>query len=89
MPADCSDFCGPLFKRPSFQKSISALIAVILGLVIFLCIADFYFFKQFGERLNHKALVYLDSDYVYKIIWNDYPIITIALVFCLSSLLIL
>ncbi len=77
---------GPLLEKPRFQKFISALIALTLGLVVFSCIADFYFFKQFGERLNHKALVYLDSDYVYKIIWNDYPILTIAAVFCLISL---
>lgn len=78
---------GPLFDKPRFQKIISAVIALILGLVVFSCIADFYFFKQFGERLNHKALVYLDSDYVYKIIWNDYPILTIIFVFCLLTLL--
>ena len=81
-------FAGNLFKRPAFQKSVSALIAVIISLIIFLSIADFYFFKQFGERLNHKAIIYLDSDYVYKIIWNDYPIIIIAMVFCLSGFLI-
>ncbi len=77
---------GPLFEKARFQKFISGLMALILGLVVFLCIADFYFFKQFGERLNHKALVYLDSGYVYKIIWSDYPIATITLVFCLVSL---
>jgi hypothetical protein len=78
---------GPLFDKTRFQRSLSALIALTLGLVIFSCIADFYFFKQFGERLNHKALVYLDSAYIYKTIWTSYPIITIALVVCLSSLL--
>jgi len=81
-------FAGPLFQKPRFQRIISGLMALILGLVVFLCIADFYFFKQFGERLNHKALVYLDSGYVYKIIWNDYPIVTIALVFCVVSLVL-
>lgn len=77
---------GPLFEKPRFQKFISAQIAVTLGLVVFACIADFYFFRQFGERLNHKALVYLESDYLYKIIWNDYPILTLAFVFCLVTL---
>ena len=79
---------GPQLGKPRFQKFISALIALFASVVIFSCIADFYFFKQFGERLNHKAIVYLDSDYVYKIIWNDYPILTIAFVCFLSSLLL-
>lgn len=77
---------GPLFEKTFFQRFVSALAAILLGLVVFGCIADFYFFKQFGERLNHKALVYLDSDYAYKIIWNDYPILTISAVFCLVIL---
>ena len=79
---------GPLFDKLRFQKFISAMIALVLSAVIFFCISDFYFFQKFGERLNHKALVYLDSDYIYKIIWDDYPMATITLVFCLSSLLL-
>ncbi len=77
---------GRLCTRRRFLKVVSVLTASTLGIVIFLCIADFYFFEQFGERLNHKALVYLDSDYVYKIIWNDYPMITVAIFVCLSIL---
>jgi hypothetical protein len=77
---------APLYNRSYFQKFISLLVTLVLCIVIFLSIADFYFFKQFGEHLNHKAITYLNSDYVYKIIWNEYPILTITAILCFSGL---
>jgi hypothetical protein len=79
---------GPLFRRPGFRKLIAALAAVVLGLVAFACVVDYYYFREFGERLNHRAIIYLDADYIYEIIWNDYPIVTIALAVCLAGLIL-
>jgi len=54
--------------------------SVAISLTLFLCIADFFFFKEFDQRLDFKAIEYLEYDYVYKIIWDDFPVIPIFLI---------
>ena len=61
--------------RKAFRRGLSALCATLLALVTFAGVADFYFFREFDERLNHKALTYLDQPYTYKVIWHQYPVI--------------
>jgi phosphoglycerol transferase MdoB-like AlkP superfamily enzyme len=58
-----------------FRRGVSGLVAVLLAAATFGGIADFYFFREFDERLNHKALNYLDQPYTYQVIWHQYPVI--------------
>ena len=62
-----------------FRRGVSTLAAALLAAVTFAGVADFYFFREFDERLNHKALVYLDQPYTYKVIWHQYPVIPAVL----------
>lgn len=68
-----------LLARQAFQNAVAAYCAAIGALLLFTCIADYYFFETFGERLNHKALDYLAYPVTYRLIWHDYPVIWAAL----------
>ena len=62
-------------KRTWFRWVVGGLCAAELAAATFGAVADFYFFREFDERLNHKALVYLDQPYTYTVIWNNYPVV--------------
>jgi hypothetical protein len=64
-----------LLVRPSFQLTLAAGLAAVTGAVIFGAIADYYFFGEFNERLNHKALLYLSHGVTYQLIWDEYPLL--------------
>ena len=64
-----------LLARRAFQNAVAAYCAAVGALLTFTCIADYYFFETFGERLNHKALDYLAYPVTYQLIWHDYPVI--------------
>jgi phosphoglycerol transferase MdoB-like AlkP superfamily enzyme len=66
--------------RRWLRVSVSAACAALLALTAFAVLADFYFFREFDQRLNHKALVYLDQPYTYEVIWHSYPVIPVFLV---------
>jgi phosphoglycerol transferase MdoB-like AlkP superfamily enzyme len=61
--------------RRWLQWAVAIMSAIILATASFAGIADFYFFREFDERLNHKAIVYLDQPYTYQVIWKTYPVI--------------
>lgn len=65
--------------RRGFQWTVAGLCAVLLAVACFAGIADYYFFSEFDERLNHKALHYLDQPYTYRVIWNSYPVVWVLL----------
>jgi phosphoglycerol transferase MdoB-like AlkP superfamily enzyme len=67
-------------SRQWFRRGISGLAATLLAVVTFALVADFYFFREFDERLNHKALMYLDQPYTYRVIWRSYPVVPALLV---------
>jgi phosphoglycerol transferase MdoB-like AlkP superfamily enzyme len=58
-----------------YQYFIVGYCSFFLSVMFFLCVVDFFFFEQFGERLNHKSFVYLEYDYVYRLILEEYPFI--------------
>lgn len=66
------------------HKYGAILVSLYCGLasavVFFSSIADYYFFREFGERLNHKVFDYISSDYVYRIIRSQYPYISASIV---------
>lgn len=64
-----------LLARPWVRNGVIGYCSAVISLVTFACIADFYFFKEFDHRLGHEVVEYLRYDYIYRIIWDDYPII--------------
>ena len=78
-----------LLLNRGYQYIVAGYCSLVLSLMFFLCIIDFFFFGQFGERLNHKAFVYLEYDYIYRIIWDEYPVIgAFVLMFALLGVML-
>ncbi len=48
-----------LTARRRFQNAVATYGAAAYAVLVLLCIADYYFFREFNERLNHNALDYL------------------------------
>ena len=65
--------------RRRLRWTVSLLCAALLAITCFAGVADYFFFSEFDERLNHKALQYLDQPYTYQVIWNSYPVIPAVL----------
>jgi len=57
------------------RASMTIATAGALACFAFFCVVDYYFFKQFDQRLNHKSLVYLEYDSTLKIIWDQWPVV--------------
>lgn len=77
-----------LLARRAYQNITAAYCALTGALLAFVCIADYYFFEAFTERLNHKALDYLTYPVTYELVWHDYPVIwaTLATLVVLAGL---
>ena len=58
-----------------FRTVIVALSSGLFTVTFFLCLADFFFFMEFDQRLDAKVIDYLRYDYVYKIVWSDFPVL--------------
>lgn len=77
--------------RPWPRRALRLWTALLLCLALLMCVFDFFFFQEFSERLNHKALLYLHNSYLYDILWRDYPVVTVfaGLTLLLGGLLVL
>ena len=62
-------------RKKYINLPISIYCGLATALIFFSSVADYYFFREFGERLNQKIFNYASSDYVYKIIASQYPYI--------------
>ena len=76
-----------LLRRRWLQNVVAGYCALVLTLVFFTCVVDGFFFAEFGGRLNHKAINYLKYDYIYTIIWDEYPVIPVMIVTAVILLL--
>jgi len=65
-------------RRQSATTLVSLYCGLAGGVVFFLMVADYYFFQEFGERLNHKVFDYVRTDYVYRIIRSQYPYVFVC-----------
>jgi phosphoglycerol transferase MdoB-like AlkP superfamily enzyme len=61
------------------QHLLQVLLAAALALVVFFSLVDFYFFLEFDERLDIKALDYAGTDYVLGILWDQFPVVPVGL----------
>ncbi|MEN8261683.1 MAG: LTA synthase family protein, partial [Pseudomonadota bacterium] len=61
------------------RNVVAGYSALALTTVFILCVVDFYFFQEFGERLNHKAVHYLQYGYVFRIVLDQFPVIPASL----------
>ena len=69
-----------LVERRWFRGCTACYCAVGVTLVLFTCIVDTYFFKEFDERLDHKAIDYLGASYVRRTLLEEFPLIPAMLV---------
>lgn len=71
-----------LFARPWSQRAAALLTIGSLYGIIFLNIADFYFFQEFNSRFNYIAIDYMfvSPAEVVNNIWQSYPVPTVLFV---------
>ncbi len=58
-----------------FRLLVSSLAAAIVTILIIVLTVDFFFFQEFGRHLNYYVIEYFEYDYVWKIIWDQFPVI--------------
>lgn len=75
-----------LDRLRAFRFFVSVLAGFIFTLVLFVCVADFAFFLEFGSRLDIKVIRYFHYDYVQKVLIHDFHIIPLLIV-CLLVLI--
>ncbi len=63
-----------LIEHRWFRRLVAGYGGLVIALGILLCIADYYFYEEFGSRLNHNAIHYLGYDYIWKTIFAQYPV---------------
>lgn len=76
--------------RPMHLSLLGYVVAAVT-LLVMLGIVDFYFFKEFGERINHKAVNYLaeqGNGYLYHLVWDEYPVLPALLVSMLAGVVV-
>lgn len=67
-----------LLASRRYQRIAVTYAAGVSTVLLCSCIIDFYFFEEFDERLNNKALAYLEYSSTYKYLWAQYPLLTLA-----------
>lgn len=60
------------------QALLASAVAVALASIAFLCLADSFYFLEFDERLDVKAIDYASTDYVLRIVWEQFPVVPVA-----------
>src|SRR6056297_2506273 len=76
----------PIFDRhPAFRLFVSILAGAISSLVLLVCVADFFFFREFGARLDINVIQYFHYDYIHKILVQEFHLVPILAV-CLLVL---
>ena len=69
---------GTLTRR-WFARAIAGYAGLCIALILFGCIADYFFFQEFTLRLNYLVLEYIRYPFVYRTIWQQYPVIWASL----------
>jgi phosphoglycerol transferase MdoB-like AlkP superfamily enzyme len=65
---------APLRRSRWLQRALPVYGAAAATLVTLACVADFYFFEEFGERLDAKAIDYLQFGDTFELLWDQYPV---------------
>ena len=70
---------APLIRIDRFKPArivIETILLVCLSLVFFLTLMDLEYFAEFGTRLSHWALEYLNQpEVIWHAMWSGYPVI--------------
>jgi len=77
-----------IFQLKLSRNIILFLIFLCFSLLFLLSLVDLEYFSQFGTRLNHWALEYLDQPgMVFYSVWSGYPVIPYLILWALISIL--
>ena len=69
-----------VLSRSGFKSLAATYFSGALALALLACITDFYFFREFDQRLDHKTFDYLEYRYLFEVLWEDFPVIPVFLV---------
>lgn len=58
-----------------YRRAVGTVCGGIAGLMLLIAAADYLFFKEFGQRLNYQVIEYTQYDYVWRIMWEQFPVI--------------
>ena len=64
-----------------FRAGVFAFLALVVAAAAVLLVCDYFFFQEFGERLNHKVVNYVGvsgNAYLWDAVWRDYPVLRAA-----------
>jgi phosphoglycerol transferase MdoB-like AlkP superfamily enzyme len=71
---------APLDRSPSHRRWFFRCFLAAMGLLTFLCLAEYEFFHEFQTRYNRLALQYLDqATTVAGMVWYEYPVVRYVL----------
>ena len=67
-----------LIARTLYRNILVAYTTFAVTFTFFLLVVDYYFFREFDHRLDDKAVDYLGSKYVLRMIRKDYPLLSVC-----------
>ncbi|MFW6059974.1 MAG: LTA synthase family protein [Phycisphaeraceae bacterium] len=73
-------------ERRWLRRAVAGYAAVTLGALLLLCISDFYFFREFGQRLNDRVFEYAQYDYIWMTVLGQYPVVPALVVVIVAGL---
>lgn len=75
-----------MLERRWLRQAVAGYGAIVLAGVVLLCISDFYFFREFGQRLNQRVFEYAQYDYIWVTVLSQYPVVSALAVMLVSGM---
>ncbi len=70
---------GNVIVNRAYGWIVSTFGGVAIAVTLFACVADYYFYQEFGLRLNYQVLEYTRYSAIYRTIWDQYPVVWASL----------
>jgi len=64
-----------LMRNIWYRRFIGLTCGGIMALLILLACGDYLFFREFGHRLNYQVLEYATYDYIWAVLWEQFPLL--------------
>src|SRR5688572_11570003 len=73
-------------RSPRHRKIFLWVFLALMGVLTFLCLAEYEFFNEFQTRFNQLAVQYLDQgSTVAGMVWHQYPVVRYVLYWLLIA----
>lgn len=77
--AACAAAPAALLRTRVFCWALAVYGGLVAAVLLFTCVADYYFFHEFGLRLNYQVFEYAHYAAVYRTVWEKYPVVWTSL----------